>query len=202
MIHLIYFHGFQSHAGSVKGRLLQQYCGQYCPNIVVYLPDLNCSPGTVVDKITRYIKQYPQAQFFCVGSSLGGFYANYIACLYGLKAVLINPVVNPSRVFTQRIGAENLPYQVTATWVLQQEDLKDLDRMFATVNLAASQRLVLLQQDDEVLDYQQAERYYMQSLVQCMVVTMRGGNHVMDNFSEKIPMILMFLLRYFTARNI
>ncbi|MBF7688222.1 esterase [Acinetobacter sp. EC24] len=201
-MHLIYFHGFQSQANSVKGQLLRQYCAQYFPHIDVYLPDLNRSPQQVIEHIRHYMAQYPTHQFFCVGSSLGGFYANYIACLYGLKSVLINPVVDPALVFAQRIGIDHLPYKVTKTWSLQQHDLDELAQMLDSIALKRSEKLLLLQQGDEVLDYQHAQRYYMQNPSQCMMVTMHHGNHVMDNFADKIPMLMMFLLRCFTARKI
>ncbi|SDB82202.1 YqiA/YcfP family alpha/beta fold hydrolase [Acinetobacter boissieri] len=199
---IIYFHGFQSQAHSVKGLLLRQYCAQYFPDVKVYLPDLNRPPCQVIEHIHSYMAQFPNHRFFCVGSSLGGFYANYIACLYGLKSVLINPVVDPALVFAEQIGMSNLPYSITSSWALQQLDLDDLAQMFTSIVLKRSEKLLLLQQGDEVLDYQQAQRYYMQSPSQCMMMTMHDGNHVMNNFADKIPIIMMFLLQCFTARKI
>ncbi|MBF7681849.1 esterase [Acinetobacter sp. B5B] len=201
-IHLIYFHGFQSHAHSVKGEQLKRYCQRYFPHVVLYLPDLNRPPQQVVEHIQCYMAQYPHHQFFCIGSSLGGFYANYIASLYALKAVLINPVVNPGQVFAQRIGLVHLPYKVTDTWSLQQQDLCFLDQMLTEIQFDHNETLVLLNTPDEVLDYQQAQQYYMQYSSRCTMVTMHYGHHVMDDFSDKIPMFMMFLLQCSTARKI
>lgn len=190
-MNIIYLHGFQSHANSVKGRLLQQYCQTYRPEICVHLPDLNASPDVVISQLHHYIKQLKNIAF--VGSSLGGFYATYLACEYNVPAVLVNPTVAPWQIFQQKFKNVSLPCKITSTWSLDVTDLAQLQQLGQNIHLDFRQFLVLLQKGDDVLNYEEAERYYTKMPYPSMVITEENGNHVMDNFEEKIPMLLTFL---------
>lgn len=190
-MNLIYLHGFQSHANSVKGTLLKQYCQKNMPQISVHLPDLNLAPNEAIAQLHQYIQPLKNLAF--VGSSLGGFYATYLARYYHAPAVLINPTIEPWLLFLSLFGEAQLPYNVTSTWQLQQEHLQQLQKLAQTFDGQWEQFLVLLQCQDEVLDYTQAQRYYGQAKQPAMVITEQKGDHVMQNFAEKIPMLLTFL---------
>ena len=47
-MNVIYIHGLESDANSTKGRLLENYCRQYHPDITVLRPDLNKTPDKVL----------------------------------------------------------------------------------------------------------------------------------------------------------
>ena len=57
----------------------------------------------------------------------------------------------------------------------------------------ADKILVLLQQGDEVLDYRAAHRYYSSARPPALLMTEANGSHGMDDFAEKIPLLLQFL---------
>ncbi|MNI92744.1 esterase YqiA [compost metagenome] len=82
---------------------------------------------------------------------------------------------------------------VNAQWTLDQTQLDQLEQMAVPFVQDADKILVLLQQDDEVLDYREAQRYYSNAAHQSMIITEANGNHAMDNFADKIPMALQFL---------
>lgn len=189
-MNIIYLHGFRSNALSIKGQLIQQYCQQY-PNIKVHLPDLNAPPDVVLARLSEMIES--MRRVVLVGSSFGGFYATQLVAKYHLQAVLINPAMQPWRLFRQFFAHESLPYVVHPNWTLDDAQLDHLEQIALPFVQDADKILVLLQQGDEVLDYREAQRYYSDASPSALVMTESHGNHAMDNFADKIPMMLQFL---------
>ena len=86
---LLYLHGFRSVGLCYKGSLI----ASFAPNALT--PNLPYVPDLAIELIENFIKKYQKTQKIClVGSSLGGYYATFLAEKYQLKAVLINPVIN------------------------------------------------------------------------------------------------------------
>lgn len=188
-MNILYLHGFQSSALSIKGQQLKDYCTCYT-SYTVHLPDLNMPPLQVIDKVSDLIEQLDDVVL--VGSSLGGFYATQLVAKHGVPAVLINPAMRPWLLFNERIGSL-LPYKVSESWMLDQQQLDDLEQLAVPFVQDADKLLVLLQQGDEILDYRDAERYYSATSHTSMIMTEMHGNHAMENFADKIPMMLEFL---------
>ena len=189
---IIYLHGFQSSPMSKKGQQLEQYCTNV-EHADVHLPDLNKPPEHVLRDISKLIESLPLDQVRLVGSSLGGFYATYLVAKYGCPAVLINPAMQPWQLFEDLFGIEQIPLKVTESWTLDHDQLQQLQSIADTKTEQADKILVLLQQDDEVLDYRQAQRYYSALHPSALILTDVGGNHAMDDFKDKLPLVLEFL---------
>ncbi|MDH0032499.1 MULTISPECIES: YqiA/YcfP family alpha/beta fold hydrolase [unclassified Acinetobacter] len=189
---IIYLHGFRSNPMSKKGQQLRRYCANH-DQFQVHLPDLNLSPDEVLQKISGLIESLPRDQVVLVGSSLGGFYATYFVAKYGCSAVLINPAMQPWQLFQDLFGIEQIPLKVTESWTLDTDQLQQLQLIANTRLNHADKILVLLQQGDEVLDYRQAQRYYGAAQPSSLILTDMGGNHAMDDFEEKLPLVLEFL---------
>ena len=188
-MNILYLHGFQSSVLSIKGQQLKDYCTRYT-SYTVHLPDLNMPPLQVIETISDLIRQLDDVVL--IGSSLGGFYATQLVAKHSVPAVLINPAMRPWQLFGKRIGLA-LPYQVNKDWVLDQQQLDDLEQLAVPFVQDADKLLVLLQQGDEILDYRDAERYYSETSHTSMIMTEMHGNHAMENFADKIPMLLEFL---------
>jgi hypothetical protein len=188
-MNIIYLHGFRSSAHSIKGQLLQQYCTRF-PDIQVHLPDLNMPPLDAIQQLVTLVRCMDRVAL--VGSSLGGFYATYLVAQTQVPAVLINPAMRPWQLFRE-LFQEQLPLQVHPEWTLQETDLEQLQQLALPQAQEADKILVLLQQGDEVLDYREAHRYYSAARPPAMLMTEAYGNHGMDDFAEKIPLLLQFL---------
>ncbi len=197
-MNLIYLHGFKSSALSIKGQQLKHYCERHCPEIRVHLPDLNLPPVQALARVANLIEALDHVAL--VGSSLGGFYATQLVARYAVPAVLINPAMRPWQLFHD-LFAEQLPYPVTADWSLDQAQLQQLEQLACKQPQHADKILLLLQQGDEVLDYRDAQRYYSAARPAALIITDAQGNHGMDDFAEKIPLLLEFLSYSLTSRN-
>ena len=189
-MNLIYLHGFQSSPLSMKGQLLYAYVQQHRPDIQMHLPDLNAPPLAVLANVSALIRRLPNVAL--VGSSLGGFYATQLVAQHHVPAVVINPAMRPWQLFQDLFG-DVLPYTVHPNWHLTAQQLDDLADIALPVAQDADKILVLLQQGDEVLDYREAQRYYSAASPSAMIMTEAHGNHAMDDFADKIPILLQFL---------
>ena len=80
---IIFIHGFGSDGHGSKATLLRQYCAeQHIPFIA---PSLSTIPDLAISTLEELIQQWqPHGEVKLVGSSLGGFYAMYLANKYGL----------------------------------------------------------------------------------------------------------------------
>lgn len=189
-MNIIYIHGFQSSPKSIKAQQLQQYCAQD-DELTVHVPDLNMPPEQALKVLQDLVLNYPDVAL--IGSSLGGFYATQLVARNALPAVLINPAMRPWQLFRDLFGQQQLPYQVHPEWILDEAQLDYLEQIAVPNVQQADKVLVLLQQGDDVLDYREAEQFYASQQPRALVMTEAKGNHAMDDFAAKIPMILQFL---------
>ena len=121
-----------------------------------------------------------------LGSSLGGFYATYLAEKHGLKAVLINPAIDPHIGLRAYLGPQkNLhsgePYELTEAHLREWEAL-DVPR------ITPRRYLLIVETGDEVLDYRRAVARYAGS----EQVVIPGGDHSLQSFPQHLARILEF----------
>jgi predicted esterase YcpF (UPF0227 family) len=145
-------------------------------------PALPTFPREAIRAVNPLLKGKP----CLVGSSLGGFYATYLAEKHGLKAVLLNPAIDPHIGLRAYLGAQkNLhtgePYELTEAHLRGWEEL-------AVKRVTPSRYLLVVETGDEVLDYRRAlERY---ALAEQIVVP--GGDHSLQSFPRHLARILEF----------
>ena len=180
---IAYLHGFNSSARSHKAQVLGKFLaaqglgGEYaCPD----LPPL-------AEDAMRVIERLPLGRGTClVGSSLGGYYATWLAEKHGCRAVLINPAIDPHVGLRAYLGPQkNLhtgePYELT------EAHLRDWEKLYVR-QLTPARYLLLVETGDEVLDYRRAvERY-----AGAQQVVLDGGDHSLQSFPLQLPRILEF----------
>ncbi len=121
-----------------------------------------------------------------LGSSLGGFYATWLAEKHGLKAVLINPAIDPHVGLRDYLGPQqNLhtgePYELTEAHLREWEELY-------VPRITPERYLLIVETGDEVLDYRRAvERY---AGAEQLVVP--GGDHSLQSFPRHLARIVEF----------
>jgi predicted esterase YcpF (UPF0227 family) len=183
---LIYLHGFNSSPGSHKAQVLKrhmQQCGlgdQYC------CPALPHLPRQALARIETEIARHPRDSLTLVGSSLGGFYATYLAEHHDLRAVLINPAVYPHEDLRAYLGVQRNLY-THRQYELTEEHLRQWGKLYM-VTVHPERYLLLLETGDEVLDYRQAVDKYAGA----RQIIIEGGDHSLKSFPEHIPLILEY----------
>ena len=92
---LIYIHGFNSSPASFKARVLQAALAERVSGATFLAPALPPSPAAATRLLDALVLAHPQA--ILVGSSLGGYYAGWLAERHAMRAVLVNPAVHSER---------------------------------------------------------------------------------------------------------
>ena len=87
-----------------------------------------------------------------IGSSLGGYYATWLAEQYDCRAVLINPAVRPYDFFEEYLGF-NTNYYTAEQYELTMDHIEQLREIEVEQISNPDRYLMMLQTGDEVLDY-------------------------------------------------
>ena len=179
MSKILYLHGFASCGDGNKTKDLKNYFGE--ENILS--PDLPPCTFDAISTIEKFLSS--ENIDLLIGSSLGGFYATYLAEKYQLKAILLNPSTQPWHTLVSYVGwqkcfCDDEMFEFKLAYI---EQLKTLE-----VVPEKGTYLVLLQSEDEVLDYTKAQSLYNKH----KVIVEHGGNHRFENINEYMSMIEKF----------
>src|SRR5690606_30088670 len=100
---LLYLHGFNSSPLSHKARQTHDYWVSLGLGDYIGVPELDHEPARAIEELQEIIEaqELPVA---LIGSSLGGYYATWLAEEYGLRAALVNPAVNPAELWQAHLG--------------------------------------------------------------------------------------------------
>lgn len=184
---LIYLHGFNSSPGSTKGRQLMARLAALANPPEFYAPALPHDPAAAVAKLQHLVAAVQPNALTVVGSSLGGYYATWLAELCGCRAVLINPALRPYDDLARYRGSNRNLY-TGETYELTQAHVDELKKLkIARIN-DPKRYWLLLQTGDEVLDYREAVAFYAGA----KQTVIEGGDHGFQNFPRHIDDILRF----------
>lgn len=151
-----------------------------------WCPALPHLPARAIAVIEAEIAKQSAASVTLIGSSLGGFYATYLAERHKLRAVLINPAVCPHRGLRTFLGVQrNL--HTREQYELTEEHLRQMAELDCP-RIDPSRYLLLVETLDEVLDYRQAVEKYQDA----RQIIIEGGDHSLKSFPEHLPLILEF----------
>lgn len=187
---VIYIHGFLSSPQSQKAQQVKHYFHQHHPDIELLIPSMPNQPAGAFAKLEQVLAETlaksPQP-LALIGSSLGGFFSTVLAERHGLKAVLINPAVNPGDWGAHFIGDYDNPY-TGEHFSVSEDDLACL-RALAPKHISPAHYWLMAQEGDETLDYRLAVARYQgaKQLVE------PGGDHSFVNFERHLPAIVEFL---------
>jgi predicted esterase YcpF (UPF0227 family) len=156
---ILYIHG---HNGSPDGEKSAMIRRQF-PDAEIIAPQHDSQPALVFQLLDGLANGMKPDQDLILGSSLGGFWADFFSLKYQLSAVLINPAVHPSQRLTTlgfTRAAEYAPYEnMLGAW-------------------PDSPRTVLLAEDDDVIPYHEALNKFAES---CTVRVFPSGGHRMND---------------------
>ena len=186
MATLLYIHGFNSSPQSHKAAATRAWLAAQHPGIAFRCPFLSPYPERAMAQLQEEVAALT-GPFYLAGSSMGGFYATWLAAHHGARAVLINPAVQPWLGRDHLLGPQ-ANHHTGEVAIIEPEHLEQL-RAWEVDPLPRPQDfLVLLQTGDEVLDYRLAAEKYRA----CRLVIEPGGDHSFQNFERHLPAIIDF----------
>ncbi len=187
--HLLYLHGFRSSPQSTKARLMAALMAERFPQVQWWCPQLPPSPQAAAALIAQGTAHWPADTSAVIGSSLGGFYATWIAAQRGWRAVLLNPAVEPARDLSRYIGEQTSWHDPAERFFFAPEFVDEL-RALAVGPLAQPERfMALIAKGDEVLDWRDMTARYAGA----QQTVLEGGDHALSDFAQHIPQVLHFL---------
>jgi len=183
---IIYIHGFSSHGFGGKASAFRAY---YEGKEEVFMaPSLSYVPELAIQTLEEIIEAYGVEDVKLIGSSLGGYYALYLAQKYGLKTVLINPSIYPYKTLGKVLG-EVPNYYDSSHFEWKASHLEMLKQYEVTVR-DQENIMLLLQKGDEVLDYTEAVR----KLPNAVLHLEEGGDHGFVGIERYFEKIAQFFL--------
>lgn len=139
--------------------------------------------------LMRGTADWPNARMAVVGSSLGGYYATWLAEHRGCKAVLLNPAVFAARDLAQHVGthvAWHDPAQQIAFTTAHVDELRALQ---CATMADPSRYFLLAAKGDEVLDWREMVQRYPGAHVRLL----EHGDHGLSDFEDHLEPVLQFL---------
>lgn len=186
---MLYLHGFLSSVQSLKAQQALAYCLEIGLGENITIPQMNKGPAETIAALHALIDENDAGNLVLMGSSLGGYYATYLAEFYQAPAVLINPAVRPYELWESRLG-ENRNYHSGEIHVVTREHIEELRQIDVSVLSKPKDFKVFLQAGDETLDYRQALEKF--GAGQCVVH--EKGSHSYDDFEHELPDMFDFFL--------
>lgn len=124
---LLYVHGFMSSGSTLKGQAFRRHFGDRFEVRTPTYPQT--SPSVSIAALEKEMSAAGAQRGVIVGSSLGGFYGQYLAARHGWPLVMINPALEMACVPASLTGAHVNPYTgekvvVDETWLAQLASLR------------------------------------------------------------------------------
>ncbi|WGJ91210.1 YqiA/YcfP family alpha/beta fold hydrolase [Achromobacter mucicolens] len=191
---ILYLHGFRSSPDSFKARMMAGAMAERGLNEAWACPQLPASPREAIDLAMgmardRLANADSPRELTVIGSSLGGFYATWIAEQLGCKAVLLNPAVNAARDLATQVGEHHM-YHSGAPFVFLPEYVAELAAIHAPRITQPDRYFLVAATGDEVLDWREMRDRY----AGCRQRIVQGSDHGLSDFADWMPEVLEFAL--------
>ena len=185
---LLYLHGFRSSPRSLKAQQVQAAMEARGCAEELFIPTLPAAPRAAIALAEQLLAPHVRTgNLTFIGSSLGGFYATWLAEKYGGRAVLLNPAIYPWDDLQQHLGKQTIYFSDEEMELLPQhlDDLRALD----TPQLSWPERYLLLAcTGDEVLDWRDMAAKYADA----EQIIIQGGEHALSAFPDYLETVLTF----------
>ncbi|MHC9510731.1 YqiA/YcfP family alpha/beta fold hydrolase [Kangiella sp. M94] len=177
-----YLHGFRSSAKSPKVKAMQQAF----PNC--HVQGINYTPHSPVVAEEILINEYEKLigkddELIVVGTSLGGFWARWLASELPVNSLMINPSLDPDK--TLETGEFKVFGEFDESIKVTTKDLQDFNH-YRVTSEPYGQCEVALAMDDEVLDSEKTAKE-LEGIYP--IHTFDTGTHRFTEFERVFPII-------------
>jgi uncharacterized protein len=184
---IVYLHGFRSSPASRKAQWLSQRMAALGLEHAYHCPALPASPRAAAAIALEAARAAPARDMALIGSSLGGYYATWVAEQLGCRAVLLNPAITPATDLESHLGRQAVFFS-DAQIDFAPEFLDEL-RALDTPSITRPDRYFLVAATgDQVIDYRAMTAKY-QGARQRVI---EGGDHELSGFADVADEVLAF----------
>ncbi|KRI01672.1 YqiA/YcfP family alpha/beta fold hydrolase [Curvibacter sp. PAE-UM] len=187
--HLLYLHGFRSSPRSTKAQLVQERIAQRHPGVTLWCPQLPPSPREAMDRVMQGIANWPRRRMAVIGSSLGGFYASWVAEQTGCRAAVLNPAVFAARDLATQVGVHPSWHEPQESFEFKAAYVDELRALAVPAITNPDRYYALIAKGDEVLDWREMSAHYRGAHMRLL----EGSNHAITEFADHLDEVLAFL---------
>ncbi len=187
--HLLYLHGFRSSPRSAKALRMARWVNEHRPDLVFASPQLPPSPREAMAQVEALIRDWPRETMAVMGSSLGGFYATWVAQRTGARTVLLNPAVDPARDLAKYIGEQTCWQNPEEHFYFRPEFVDELKDLNAGPLAHPDRMMAVIAKGDEVLDWREMHARY----AACRIHLLEGSDHGLADFDDYLDELTAFL---------
>jgi len=184
---ILYLHGFRSSPRSFKARLIAERlqargrCAEY------HCPQLPASPRDAIAVASRIMSRFSPNDVALIGSSLGGYYATWLAEKSGCRAVLLNPAVKPPRDLEKYVGVTTA-YHSDQPFEFKREYVDELKTLAVSRITHPERYFLVAATGDEVLDWHEMVGHYPGARHHVI----EGSDHGLSDFNGYMDDVLAF----------
>ena len=182
---ILYLHGFTSGPQSNKAQALGSRMRERGLGERFVCPQLPASPRQAIALANGLIARHGVTTV--VGSSLGGYYATYLAETFDLKAVLVNPAVVAHLSLKDFVGPQRWLYS-GESFEFTLDHIEELRAIDLPVLSKPERFWLLVEEGDETLDYRHAVSRYAGA----RQTVLRGGDHSFTRWDEYLDPVIAF----------
>jgi hypothetical protein len=187
--HLLYLHGFRSSPNSTKATMMRQRIALQHPDVMFWCPQLPPSPSAAMTLVKQGISSWPRQSMAVVGSSLGGFYATWVAEQTGCRAALLNPAIFAARDLAGYIGEQAAWNDPDEKFYFRPEFVDELRKLSCPTITRPARYYALIAKGDEVLDWREMSAHYPGAHIRLL----EGSDHALSDFGAYIDEVIEFL---------
>ncbi len=192
---LIYIHGFLSSPMSHKAQVTKSWLETNRPEVEFFAPKLPPYPEET-GRILQDRVESLTGPIYLMGSSLGGFWATFLAEKYDLPVIVVNPACKPQTLLPDYVGKPLQNYHTQDTYELASHHIAELEAFDVAVSRTNNYWL-MAQTNDETLDYRQAVEKYQRA----RQLIEEGGNHSFEGFETHLSDCMKFFDQFYVQRT-
>jgi predicted esterase YcpF (UPF0227 family) len=184
---ILYLHGFRSSPNSRKAQHLlalmraRGLAGDYL------CPQLPASPRAAAEIALAAAQLEPNDKLAVIGSSLGGYYATWLAERVGCRAVLLNPAIRPYEDLRAHLGRQAVFYS-DASIEMKPEYLDELLALEVPRVTRLERYFLIAATGDQLIDWRTMVARYPG----CRQKVIEGSDHELSDFAQYAGEVLAF----------
>ena len=186
---IIYLHGFRSAPASIKAQALKARMTERGLADRFWCEQLPVSPRAAIAHAEAAIARARAAGLTptVVGSSLGGYYATWLAEHHDLQAVLVNPAVVAPLELGAYVGTQDNMY-TGERFEFTRGHIDELRALEVPAVSRPQRYWLLVETGDEVLDYRHAVDKYAGA----RQTVLEGGDHGFSRWGDYLDAVIAF----------
>jgi predicted esterase YcpF (UPF0227 family) len=188
---LVYLHGFRSSPRSSKAVMTGEAVRNLSTNGNIYewyCPQLLASPKLSIEMIVDHIENTNFDRLIVIGSSLGGFYTNFLAEKYACKAVVLNPAVRAPRELAPHVGMMT-SYDSDEPFDFRPEYIDELQALQIEKITSPRRYFLIAAKGDELLDWKEMVQFYDGA----KQLVLDGSDHGIADYADHLPEVIRFI---------